>query len=220
VKMISPDLAKTRIELEKGRALVEVIRISNENDIHIDQNGASTKLLKNGLYDFDADHSQVRVFKGKAELITGSQKVTLKGDHQATVTAGAKPNAQGFEPRTFQEEFYRWNGLRSGYLSEASVDAARIYIGPGPGFYGPGWVGFGWYWNPWFTVYTFLPEDGIYWGPFGWGFYSPFAIYRSPFFFYRSYPHGFGDYHYPYGHGYPRPGRPGRPGSPGRPGRR
>jgi hypothetical protein len=70
VKMVSPDLANTRVELQKGRTLVEVIQIRKENDLRIDQIGASTRILKIGLYDFDADHAQVRVFKGSAEVIS------------------------------------------------------------------------------------------------------------------------------------------------------
>ncbi|MGD1091069.1 MAG: FecR domain-containing protein [Bryobacteraceae bacterium] len=210
VKMVSPELANTKIELQKGRALVEVIQIRNENDTRIDQNGASTKLLKSGLYDFDADHAQVRVFKGKAEVYIGSQKVTLTERREVTLNAsGVKPKSQGFEPRQFQDEFYRWCGLRSGYLSEASVDAARVHIGAGPGWYGPAWVGFGWYWDPWFGVYTFLPAEGIFYGAFGWGFYSPIAVYRSPFLFRPGYPHRFEEFHYPYGHGFAPPGRGG-----------
>ena len=64
-----------------------------------------------------------------------------------------------------------------------AVDEARVYIGPGPGWYGPGWYGAGWYWDPWFGVWTFLPADGIFYSPFGWGFYSPIFVYRSPFYF-------------------------------------
>ena len=36
-------------------------------------------------------------------------------------------------------------------------------------------------------MYTFLPADGIFYSPFGWGFYSPIYVYRSPFFFYGYY---------------------------------
>jgi len=207
VKMVSPDLANIRIQLDKGRALVEGIEIRNQNDIRIDQNGASTKLLKNGLYDFDADHAQVRVFKGKAELTIANQKVTLGENREAALSAGAKPKSQSFDPKMFQDEFYRWSGLRSGYLSEASVSAARAYMGSGPRLYGLGWAGFGWYWDPWFEVYTFVPAGGIFYSPFGWGFYSPFVVYSSPFFYHPGIPHHFGDYHYPYGHGFPPPGR-------------
>ena len=210
VRMISPDLANTRVQLDKGRALVEVIEIRNENDIRIDQSGGSTKLLQKGLYEFDADHAQVRVFKGKAEVTVADQKVNLGENRMTMLVAGAKPKSQSFDPKMFEDEFYRWASLRSGYLSEASVSSARAFVGSGPGVYGPGWAGFGWYWDPWFGVYTFLPAGGVYYGAFGWGFYSPFAVYGSPFFYHPGLPHRFGDYHYPYGHGFGRPGPIGR----------
>jgi len=195
VKMASPDLANTKVELGKGRALVEVIQIRKENDIRMDQKGGSTELLQRGLYDFDADREHVRVFKGKAELYRGSEKVTLTDRREVALDIDAKLKSQSFEPRQFEDELYRWSGLRSGFLSEASVSAARGYIGPGPGWYGPGWCGVGWYWDPWFGVYTFVPAEGIFLGPFGWGFYSPIAVYHSPFLFYRGFPHRFGEFH-------------------------
>jgi hypothetical protein len=212
VKMVSSDLANIRVELQKGRALVEVIQIRRENDIRMDQNGASAKILNKGLYDFDADHAQVRVFKGKAEVYTclgkpGKQQLALTERREVTLNTDGKTKNQGFEPQQFEDEFYRWNGLRSGYLSEASVDAARVYIGREPGWYGPGWYGLGWHWDAGLGVYTFLPVDGVYYGPFGWGFYSPMAVLYSPFLFYPGSPHLFGEFHYPYGHGFPAPGR-------------
>ena len=197
----------TEVQLDKGRAIVEVIDIHKENNIRIDLNGAVTKLLKKGLYDFDADDNEIRVFKGSAQVTAGNRKTTLGGQQKVmTLPDIAKLKARGFETRQYEDDFYRWSGLRSGYLSEASVDIARTYIGPGPGWYGPGWCGLGWYWDPWFGVYTFLPADGIFYGPFGWGFYSPIAVYRSPFLFYGHYPHPFSEFHSPYGHGFPPPG--------------
>lgn len=210
VKMISPGLADTRVYLEKGRALVEAIHLRKENEIRVDLKGASTKLLTNGLLDFDADSGTVRVFKGKAELEAGTRKLDVTERREVTLNNDKAPKIEGFQPRQFEDEFYRWNGLRSGFLSEASADAARVYIGRGPGWYGPGWYGLGWYWDAGFGVYTFLPSDGIYYGPFGWGFYSPIAVYYSPFLYYPGYPHAFGQFHYPYGHGLGIPGRPRR----------
>jgi hypothetical protein len=46
----------------------------------------------------------------------------------------------------------------------------------------PGWYGDGWYWDPWFDAYTFIPGDGIFFGPFGWGFYSPWYVFGAPYF--------------------------------------
>jgi hypothetical protein len=208
LKMIAPDLTNTEVQLDKGRAVVEVVEIRHENSIRVNQNGATTRLLKKGLYDFDADHSQVRVFKGSAEVTAGNRHVTLGGEKMTTASGGAADlKAVKFESRQYEDDFYKWCGLRSGYLSEASMNAARTYIATGPEFYGPGWTGLGWYWDPWFGVYTFLPGDGVFYGGFGWGFYSPGWVFRSPYFYYPRNPHGFGEYHFPYGHGFPPPGR-------------
>ena len=210
VMMISPNLARTEVQVDKGRALIEVIDIHKENDIEIDMNGAKATLLKAGLYDFDVARNEVRVFHGVADVVFEDKKIKLDGGQKLDLS-GEKLKAQHLDARPFEDEFYRWNGLRSGYLSEASVSAARAYIGTGAEWYAPGWVGWGWYWNPWFGVYTFLPVDGVYYGPFGWGFYSPIEVFRSPFIFYGNYPHSFNEFHYPYGHGFPPPaGREGR----------
>ncbi len=210
VKMVSPDLANTEVAMEKGRAAIEVLEIHKENNIRIDLNDTSVKLVDKGLYEFDADHNQVRVFKGKAEVYAGAQKkVTVGGEHAVTLSASAKLKSEGFDTRQYEDDFFRWSALRSGYLSEASADEARVYIGSGPGWYGPGWVGEGWYWDPAFSIYTFLPADGVFYSPFGWGFYSPGYVYRCPFFFngyYGHQPHVFNDFHYPYGHGFEPPG--------------
>jgi len=212
VRMVSPELANTEVEILKGRALVEAVYVAKESNIRVDQNGGSTKILKDGLYDFDADHNQVRVFKGEAEVYVGNQEVKLRERRLVAIGAGGPMKAQGFETRQFEDDFYRWSALRSGFLSEASIDAARTYVGPGPGWYTPGWIGLGWYWDPWFGAYTFIPADGILYSAFGWGFYSPIFVYRSPFFYGPHYPHGFGEFHGPYGHGYgpPAGGRFGR----------
>jgi len=205
VKMISPDLANTEVELDKGRAMVEALDIRKENNIRIDQNDVSTQLMKNGLYDFDADHGQVRVFKGTVQVHAKNQNIQVTGERELSLNAVGKLKAQGFDTRQYEDDFFRWSALRSGYLSEAAVDEAGVYVGPGPGWYGPGWYGAGWYWDPWFGVWTFLPADGIFYSPFGWGFYSPIFVYRSPFFFHGYWghqPHHFGDFHGPYGHGF------------------
>jgi hypothetical protein len=204
VKMVSPDLADTEVAVDKGRAMVEVTEISKNNNIRVDENGANVQLQKDGLYDFDQDQNQVRVFKGKAEVYLNNQKDGLGGDHELILNSDAKLHSQHFDEQQYADDFYRWSGLRSGYLAEADADQARLYVDGGAGWYGPGW-----YWDPGFGAYTFIPGDGIFYSPFGWGYYSPFAIYGSPYFYggFYGYPHHFGNLHGPYGHGFePRGG--------------
>jgi len=198
VKMLNPGLANTQVEIVKGRAMVEATDINKDNNIRVDENGVTTRILKNGLYSFDSNQQTIRVFKGKAELLVNDKKIDLGRERELLLNASAKLKARDFDARNYEDDFFRWSALRSGYLSEASIDQARIYVNGGPGWSGPGW-----YWDPWFSCYTFVPGAGIFYSPFGWGFYSPFAVYRSPFFYggYWGSPHGFGEFHYPYGHG-------------------
>jgi hypothetical protein len=196
VKMISPSLIDTEMELVQGRATVEVTEIHGENNLRIIEDGRSTELRKNGLYDFDADHEQVRVFNGEAVVQDDNRELKVKGGHEVDFTDGAALKAKKFDKHTYEDtELYRWTSLRSSYLAEANADAARTYVVGGMGWYGDGW-----YWDPWFSAYTFIPGDGIFYSPFGWGFYSPFYVYHSPLFFggygYGHYYHHFGrDYH-------------------------
>jgi len=208
VKMLSPELANTTVHLDKGEAFVEVLEIRKENNIRVNENDVSVKLLNKGLYNFDADRNEVRVFKGKAEVYTGARKITVSEKYEVALASGKKLSATYFDSRQYTDDLYRWSGLRAGYLSEASVDAARIYVGVGSAWYAPGWYGPGWYWDPWFMAYTFLPAEGVFYSPFGWGFYSPIFVYNTPFFYwgYYHYPHAFPDFHEPYGHGFEPPG--------------
>jgi len=50
-----------------------------------------------------------------------------------------------------------------------------------------------------FSAYTFIPGDGIFYSPFGWGFYSPFCVYDSPLFWGR---YGYGHYNHHFGRDY------------------
>jgi hypothetical protein len=198
--MINPGLADTEVEIDRGRAMVEGADINKNNDIRVDQDGVKTKILQNGLYGFDANEQIVRVFSGKAQVLKNDKKITLGKERELLLNADAQPKAQNYDARKYEDDFFRWSALRSGYLSEASIDQARVYINEGPG-----WIGPGWYWDPWFDAYTFIPGAGIAYSPFGWGFYSPIVVYRSPFYYGGYYgpghPHSFGDFHYPYGHG-------------------
>ncbi len=181
LQMISPGLADTIMALQKGRALIEVADIRRENNVRIAENGSSTQLQKAGLYDFDADRGLIRVFDGKAVVQAGGRQIEVKSGHQLNLNAAGKLKSQKFDKKAYMDDFYRWASLRSSYLADANVDAARTYAGGG-GSYPGGWYGDGWYWDAGFDAYTFIPGDGIFYDPFGWGFYSPGFAFAAPYF--------------------------------------
>jgi hypothetical protein len=197
IKMVSVGLADTEVNLTQGHVMVEVDQIYPQNDLRIVEGSATTRIMKPGLYDFDLQQNQIRVFDGEALVREGDKQIKLKGDHELSIAANARDKTQKFDKKAMNgDDLYRWSSLRSDYVAEANVDAARIVVadGWGPywsaGFWGPGWGWGGWYWDPWFSAYTFMPWGGIYYSPFGWGFYSPGLVYRAPFYgghFYHSF---------------------------------
>jgi len=164
VKLISPDLANTQVQIEKGRAGVEVDDIQKENNLQIIDADVTTRLQKTGYYQFDADQPQVMVFKGKAdvELANGKTK-EIKQNHAAVLQAGlTSVKSTGIDENSSQDALYNWSRLRSHYLAEANNQMAGEYMGEA---YAPGW-----YWNPYgWGGYTFI-GGGPFMSPFGWGF--------------------------------------------------
>src|SRR6266404_3716836 len=197
MEMVSPNLTNTQFSVEKGEVIVEVAEIHRENNLLVKEDGATIQLQKTGLYDFDADHAQFRVFDGQAMVQAEGEHVKVKGGHELNLNVTMR-KAQKFDKKSYEAgDLYRWSSLRSAYVAEANVNAARGYLAGGwDGWYGNGWIGSGWYWNPWFSCYTFIPGDGIFYSPFGWGFYSPWYVYGAPFYGYGFGRYGYGGHYY------------------------
>jgi hypothetical protein len=203
VKMISPDLTRTQIEVEKGRAAVEVDQIFPQNNLEIVDGGVTTQLVKPGFYEFNAGQPTAMVFVGRAEVREGNGKSKeIKDHHEVRLAANAELKSVGFNTGEARDAFYNWSSLRSQYLSEANNQIAGEYAGV---------AGFvpGWYWNPWMWDYTFVGM-GPYWSPFGFGFYPPWGWYgghwRAGFYGGRFYGGGFrggfGGFHGGFGGGF------------------
>jgi hypothetical protein len=191
IQVIAAGLTDTRLRVTQGHAMVEVDQIYPQNDLRVVEGNATAQILKPGLYDFDLQQNQMRVFDGEAMVQVGDKQIKLKVDHELTLAAGTLDRAEKFDKKAMNgDDLYRWSSLRSDYVAEANVDAARLVVadgwGPGfgpnwgAGFWGPGWGG--WYWDPWFSAFTFMPVGGIFYSPFGWGFYSPGLVYGAPFY--------------------------------------
>src|SRR4029453_19167512 len=96
VKMISSGLTNTELQEEKGAARAEIAEIHDENNLRVDLNGASTRLVKTGLYDFDADRNQVRVFDGKVTVQDNGGQVDVKEGRDLSVNAGGSLKSEKF----------------------------------------------------------------------------------------------------------------------------
>lgn len=172
VKMISPDMLDTRVQLLRGSALVEVANLNKNSQVRvIDDGGAQTTVLKRGIYRFNADNDTVAVYDGKARVMSDDRVIELKSGRE--VNLNGPLTEQKFDKKKTQEadSLYAWSKLRSEQLSEATAQTARVYVANGWGF-----AGSGWYWNPWSRMYGWMPGDPFFYSPFGPAYYSPFAF--------------------------------------------
>lgn len=175
LKMVTPSLTNTKVELTRGEALVDVAQLFKDNNLEVVDNGASARILKKGLYSFNADTPQVAVYDGKLTVMDGDRHVDLKKGRQVTLTSG-ELKAEKFDTKQ-RNDLYAWSNLRSEYAAEASYATARNIIVNNYGGWGSG---AGWFWNPWYSSWAFVPGAGYFSGPFGWSFYSPGALYYAP----------------------------------------
>jgi hypothetical protein len=175
VKMVTPDLTQTQVEVTKGKAGVEVDEIFKQNNIQVAVGNVPTELLRDGYYEFNADNGAVMVYRGEAAVQLGDGRTReVKDHHEFTLSElndGGKPlnkeKPVSFDAHGTQDDLYNWSSLRSEYLAEANNQIAGEYYGPG---FNPGW-----YWDPYAWDYTFIGTDPFF-SPFGWGFY-PFGWY-------------------------------------------
>lgn len=139
VRMVSPSLTNTVVELMRGHAFVDVHGMRKENRIRISERGASVLLLKNGLYRFDADEARVSVFDGKAAVSRGDETIELTKGHQAVLSTVLR--AEKFDRNAAKDDLYQWSKLRAEYIK--AENTPRVALG-NRGWYGPGWYG-----DPW-----------------------------------------------------------------------
>ena len=169
VRMVSPSLTDTRVELLKGEAMVEADQVLRGNHLVIADHGVDTSIEKNGLYRFTTDPGQVAVYDGKAQVFLDEHAIDVGKGKQVALTqvAEAKIKPDKFD-RHQSDSLYQWSDVRSQYVAEANQSSVQYIVDANPW----GW-GMGWYWNPWFSSWAFVPGDGFFASPFGYGFYSP-----------------------------------------------
>lgn len=174
-KMVQNKLYDTRIEVISGAAMVQVSELLEDNAITLLYHGTTVGLEKKGLYRVDADKGVLRVFDGEAKVASGSKDMTARKGRE--VQLDAELTAKNFDTKD-TDAFYRWNERRDEYISEANVYAAKSARDSGLGFnsgygYGTGAGAGAWAYNPWFGMFTYMPYSGMYYSPFGYGYFSP-----------------------------------------------
>ncbi|MBI1791107.1 MAG: hypothetical protein HYR60_26555 [Acidobacteria bacterium] len=173
VRMISARLSDTRVDFLSGSALIECDDLLGDKDnaLTIVYQGAEVHLRKNGLYRFDSDPAQLRVYAGEADVKTaGGNILAVKGGRLLPLPNGV--STEKFDAKV-HDALNRWAKRRSEYTSMANLSAAK-YVRDNS----TGWTSRGWFFNPYYGMYTYIPMRGMYHSPWGFYYYSPFTVYR------------------------------------------
>ncbi|MGA3017593.1 MAG: hypothetical protein ABSF62_10780 [Bryobacteraceae bacterium] len=168
VRMVSPSLIDTRVELIRGEAMVEADQVLPGNHLVISDHGTDVQIQKNGVYKFTAEPAMVAVYDGKAEVFRDDRTTEIGKGKELTLAAATGQKPGNFD-RNNVDSLYQWSDVRSEYLAEANQSSVQTIVTGNPGW----WYGTGWYWNPWFSSWAFVPGNGFFYSPFGFGFYSP-----------------------------------------------
>jgi hypothetical protein len=172
IRMVANKLSDTRIEFLSGSALIESSRelAQKENFVTILYKGAAARLRKSGIYRFDSEPAQFRVFSGEAEVDSGSNVLIVRSGK--LVSFDGLVAVEKFNTKD-GDELSRWSERRAEYVSMANVSAAKYVSNSGSS-----WNSSGWYFNPYFGMFTYIPMNGMFNSPYGYSYFSPYTVYR------------------------------------------
>jgi len=191
--MISNRLIDTRVELLTGSAVIEIDDMAKDGAVTLVSKYATITLAKAGLYRFDSEPAQVKVFKGSADVLLNGQ-TTAVGAGKMLVLGAAVAMVEKFNVAD-TDSLDRWSHRRAEVLANANVSSAKQahyggygasnpcygYGGTGPYNSGPyGRYATGtWGYNPYYGFGTYVPCSGTLYSPYGYRYWSPLAVYRA-----------------------------------------
>ena len=190
LRMISNRLVDTRVELLSGSAVVEADAIAKDTQVTVVCKDGTVTLPKAGLFRFDTEPAQVKVFKGEADVEVAGDTKTISSGHLLPL-GGETAMVQKFDADD-TDSLDRWSHRRASYLAMANASAAKTLTSPGYGygsysmlgspygFYTGNWGAAGcssaWAFNAYYNMMTYMPCYGSLYSPYGYRYWSPYTI--------------------------------------------
>lgn len=174
-RMITNRLVDTRVEFLSGSIIVEADDLLKDNSVTVAVKDASVHLRKRGLYRFDSEPFQLRVYDGLAEVAAGGKTIEVREGKLARFDGEVA--LEKFDTKT-GDALNRWSRRRAEYLAMANVSAAKSMRDSGYTMYSGLWR-----WNPYFGMFTFIPGRGTIYSPYGfrfWGIHDVYRVYERP----------------------------------------
>ena len=135
IRMDSTDLSDTRITLQQGDALIEVVQLAAGNRVQLELGETTTELTRSGLYRFGkSQNATLRVYGGEALVRSGLKTADAK--RGMAVSLDADLTVSRFE-RKQTDSFHAWAARRSFdlFMSDPDVRHKLTHWQPTPGGY-------------------------------------------------------------------------------------
>jgi len=161
------------VEFLKGSAIVDFVEVAKDNQVTMNYQDYKVTFVKKGIYRFDSEPAEFKVFTGEATVTHSGSTVNLKDGRAVPFTPALV--SEKFDNRT-GDALYRWAKRRSEYIAVANLSAARK---AGSSFNSSS---SGWYYNPYYSMFTFIPARGYMCDPFAtfMSMYPSYGCYYSP----------------------------------------
>jgi hypothetical protein len=202
IRAVSTSFMKMRFELVKGAVITEiststeqVATINKNNPVEIVTPHGTVSIAKDGIYRFDMADATTLVQVRQGELALGGREEFLSGkafkiSHGKAIRLDGS-NADKSDIAKINKDaadgFDAWSFNRANTLMAANLSALRRSKTMSA-------LNYGWFYDSFYNCYTFIPGRGLYFSPYGFGFFNSFGN------MYGYWPYGYYPY-YPYGSG-------------------
>lgn len=204
VRAINTAFGEIRFELVKGSAIAEVAT-ANEQVSNINKNSpleivtphGTISIAKDGIYRFDSIETNTLVQVRQGELFIGDRNQFLAGKatkikrgNAVKLTGGAVNNSDIAKVnKDASDKFDAWSFNRANTLMAANISALRRSRTMSA-------LSYGWIYDSFYNCYTYIPRRGLWYSPYGFGFFNSYGncLYYWPFGYspYYGNPYGTG----------------------------
>ena len=86
-----PNWPNTRVTLQRGDALIEVVQLAEDNRIQVGLAETTTEFARAGLYRFGTERKMLRVYGGEALVRSGATTASVKRGMEVDLDTGPNP---------------------------------------------------------------------------------------------------------------------------------
>jgi hypothetical protein len=171
IRMVTNRLIDTRVELLSGKAIIESDSPMKDTAVTIVYKDYQVRVRKASVFEIETNPEQIKVYHGEAEVEANGETTVVRAGR--LLPFGRAMVTEKFNVKE-GDELAKWSMRRSQDVSVANVSAAKSLHDSG-GSFGPNG---GWFYNSFYSMYTYIPGNGVYWNPYGYGFFSPYTVYN------------------------------------------